>query len=534
MSSSIDALLDSSARDIAAAVRAREVSAVEITTASLARADRLGPVVGAFVRVTPELALEQASRVDERVAAVRRNGYDGVAADGESVHVPAADADRLLAALRPLAGVPCPIKDLNQVAGVPMSVGAALLAAHPIVPDADDGTVTLLREAGTTMIGKTATPEFGFPPYTEPRTGPGGEIVAARTPWDLTRGAGGSSGGAAAAVAAGIAPIAHASDGGGSVRIPAASCGLVGFKPSRGRVSNGPLGVDGNGLATQGVITRSVLDAALALDVLCRAWPGEVVPSLDQRGLLPLLEYAELADPDYGGRLDAVALGLRQRRLRLGILTEPVVAGDAVVHPQARAAAERAAGVLEGLGLSVEPAPVPFTPQEWMAFMPLWSVGALTLPVPDEAEPMLEPLTRWLREIGRGVTGAQYATAVAEAQRVARATARAWDSFDAVITPSLAGPPAPVGAIRNDADPARDFEDQKRFTPWTSIANICGRPSVSVPILRAAVEDGGVELPFGAMLTGRIGGDPTVLELARLLELADPWPAPPVPAVPVA
>ncbi|TGO05514.1 amidase [Serinibacter arcticus] len=486
------------ALEIAAAVRRGEVGAVEVTTAALERAARRGPAVGAFVELTPELALAQAREVDAAVA--RGEGGDGITG-------------------LELAGVPIPVKDLNQVAGVPLRAGSRVLAAQPIVPEVDDGTVVRLREAGSTMIGKTATPEFGFPPYTEPRTGPDGSIVAARTPWDLRRGAGGSSGGAAAAVAAGIVPLAHASDGGGSIRIPAASCGIVGFKPSRGLVSTGPWGVDGNGLATQGVVSRTVLDTALALDVLGRGWPGD--------GPRPGRSGAPRAS---GGLLAAALDGDDDgavRGLRVGILTAPVVAGDAVVHPEAVAAAERAVRTLEAGGAVVGTAPVPFTPQEWLAFMPLWSVGALTLPVPDEAEELLEPLTRWLREVGRSVSGADYARAVADAQRVARQVATAWDAFDVVVTPSLAGPPAPVGSIRNDADPARDFEDQKRFTPWTSIANIAGLPSVSLPVHRAVLDD--VELPFGAMLTGRLGQDGALLATARHLELADPWPAPPSP-----
>ena len=479
------------ALEIGSALREGRLSAVDVATASLERASTVGAELGAFARLTPELALAEAAAVDEAVA--QRDGT------------------------LPLAGVPCPIKDLNAVRGVPLTAGARVLAAAPVVPEDDDGTVLLLRRAGTTMIGKTSTPEFGFPPYTEPRTGPDGAIVAARTPWDTSRGAGGSSGGAAAAVALGVCPIAHASDGGGSIRIPAASCGIVGFKPSRGMVSNGPLGVDGPGLGTQGALARTVSDAALALDVLAQPWPGEVVPSPVRGGMLAAVD-RNLAD-----------LAEELRGVRVGLLLEPIVAGDAVIHPEAVAAAERAVASLRSLGLDVAPAPVPFTPQEWMAFMPLWSVGALSLPVPDEAEPLLEPLTRWLRDVGRSVSGPQYAAAVADAQRVARRMAVAWEAFDVVVTPSLAGPPAPVGSIRNDDDPAVDFEDQKRFTPWTSPANISGRPSVSVPIHRAVVD--GVELPFGAMLTGRIGEDRLLLELARVLELTDPWPMPPTTPV---
>src|SRR5690625_1365709 len=241
----MSALDELSAVELAAAIARKEVGAVEVTQQALDRAAELNDRVGAFITITPELALEQARAVQRAVA----------------------EADDH-AQLPPLLGVPLPIKDLNQVAGVPMTAGSAAL--RDFVPEEDDGVVTLLRRAGTTMIGKTNTPEFGLPPYTEPDVAP-----PARNPWDLSRTAGGSSGGAAAAVAAGITPIAHGSDGGGSIRIPAAACGLVGLKPARGRVSPGPLGTDGAALATNGVITRTVADTAAALDILAHHWTGD-------------------------------------------------------------------------------------------------------------------------------------------------------------------------------------------------------------------------------------------------------------------
>ena len=394
-----------SAVEIASAVRAGQVSAVEVTAEALTRAERLAPRLGAFVTLTPELALAQARAVDEAVARGEGDTFS-------------------------LAGVPCPIKDLNQVAGVPLLAGSRVLAGAPIVPTVDDGVVTRLREAGTTMVGKTATPEFGFPPYTEPRLGPDGAVVAARTPWDLSRGAGGSSGGAAAAVAAGIVPIAHASDGGGSIRIPAASCGIVGFKPSRGLVSSGPWGVEGNGLATGGVLARTVRDSALALDAIAGPWPGDTtVPPTDWRSRGTLAGAAasgSASGSSSSSGLLAACDASFTRELRIGLLTVPVVASDAVVHPEAEAAAHRAARTLEGLGHSVWEAPVPFTDEEWEPFMALWSSLALMLPVPDEAEEFLTPLTRWLRAIGRGVSGAAYAQAMAGAQQIARQVARVW------------------------------------------------------------------------------------------------------------
>ncbi|MFZ0530375.1 MAG: amidase, partial [Propionicimonas sp.] len=257
---------------IAGLVRAGEVSATDVTRAHLERAERLGVGVGAFARLTGELALSQAAAVDAAVA-------DG-SATGE------------------LLGVPCPIKDLNPVAGVGFEAGSAALAGN--VADVDDDIVTWFRGAGTVMLGKTSTPEFGLPCYTESEVGP-----PARTPWDLRRSAGGSSGGAAAAVASGLAPIAHASDGGGSIRIPASVCGLVGLKASRGRISPGSFREPGPGLAIDGVLTRTVTDTAIALDVLAGRGVGEPYGAP-----APLTSFAE-------------AVRRAPGRLRVGVLTQP-------------------------------------------------------------------------------------------------------------------------------------------------------------------------------------------------------------------
>ncbi|MEE6271765.1 amidase [Georgenia sp. MJ206] len=470
-------LHDLSALDLAAAVRAGAVSPTEVLEHTLERARRIGPTVGAFVHVAEEHAREQARAAAERLA--RRGAEDDP--------------------LPPFLGVPCPVKDLTMVAGLPFEAGSAALAGY--VAPADDGVTTLLREAGTLMVGKTTTPELGLPPYTEP------DVAApARTPWDLARGAGGSSGGAAAAVAAGIVPVAHGNDGGGSIRIPAAVCGLVGLKPSRGRVSKGPLGVDGAGLTADGVLTRTVRDTAAFLDVLARPWPGDpyVLPP-------PGTTYLDACDRGPGA-------------LRIGVLLEPVNVAGAPVHPAAVAAVERAVRLLEELGHHVEPTVVPFTPEQWDAFRPLWAVGALSAPVPPERDGLLVPLTRWMRDQGRTVTALEHAEALGAVQRLARQAATTWAGLDVVLTPTLAQPPVPVGAMRDDADPAADFEAQKAFTPWTSAWNITGAPAISVPLHRADVD--GARLPFGVQL-GAVGTgqEELLLALAAQLEEADPWPA---------
>ncbi|QGH71134.1 amidase [Pseudactinotalea sp. HY158] len=488
--------MDLTGRRLAEAIRVGEASAVEATEAALERIERRDGALAAFVRVTPELALAQARAADRLLAA---------AGDGP---VP------------PLLGVPVPIKDLNMVAGLPMAAGSAALA--DFVAPVDDGVVTLLREAGTVMVGKTATPELGLPPYTETDIAP-----PVRNPWDETRSPGGSSGGAAAAVAGGMVPIAQGSDGGGSIRIPAAACGLVGLKPSRGRISTGPNGVDGAALATSGVLTRDVRDTALALDVLARPWPG------DDR-LLPR--------PAAGSFL--AACDTDPGPLRVGVVLTPFITPDAPVHPEAIRAVEKTIALLEARGHRVEQVGVPFPAEQWQPFKDVWSVMAAQAPIPPEREHLLVPLTRWMRERGRGVGGVAYANAIANGQQLQRQAASAWADVDLVLSPTLAQPAAPIGSIRNDADPARDFEDQCAYTPWTSTWNILGAPAISLPVHRARVgggeagpaepaepveragpvepaepaEPAGPMLPFGAMLGARTGREDLLLALAASLE----------------
>lgn len=453
-----------SALELSAAIRAGEIGVREATTDALERAhaDRLG----AFTHLCDERALRQA---DELQAWLADEGFTP----------------------GPLFGVPCPIKDLTQVKGLPLEGGSVTLRGN--IATRDDGVVQRLRDAGTVMIGKTSTPEFGLPCYTEPVGRP-----PAATPFDPRRGAGGSSGGAAAAVASGVVAIAHGSDGGGSIRIPAAACGLVGHKASRGRVSKGPFGVDGPGLTSDGVLTRTVRDTAAALDVLAPGWPGDPYPA-------PNLDGSFLTATDQ-----------RVRPLRVGVLTEPVITDDAVVHPGALMAVEKTATWLHELGHAVDPAPPPFAAGAWDAFAAIWAVGSLGAPVPPEAEGQLLPLTRWLRERGRTFTGEQHAQALQAAQQVTRATAELWDPFDIILTPTLAQPPALHGSLRDDNDPAADFAAQTRFTPWTSVYNLTGRPAISLPVHTEAVD--GVVVPFGAMLGGRLHQDALLLAVAAQLE----------------
>lgn len=460
------------AEDTAAAVRGGAISAVAVAEAHLERSERLGPVVGAFARLTPELALTQAAAVD---AAVERGEITA-----------------------PLLGVPCPIKDLSPVAGIGHEAGSAALAGN--IATIDDDIVGWFRAAGTVLTGKTTTPEFGLPCYTEPAVSP-----PARTPWDLARSAGGSSGGAAAAVATGLAPIAHASDGGGSIRIPASACGLVGLKASRGRISAGSLREPGPGLAIDGVLSRTVADTGLALDVLAGHGVGETYQ----------------VAPPAGSFLDACRR--EPPRLRVGLLTTPVIA-ETDVHPACLAAARATAATLAALGHEVDDAPAPFGVERWQAFTALWAVGAASIPLPPEAEPQLRPLTRWLREQGRNTSGVTYARALAALQRLTVDVALAWAAFDVILTPTLAQPPALLGALRDDDDPAADFAAQTRFTPWTSVYNLSGRPAISLPLHTAEVD--GRRLPVGIMLGAPLGAEELLLSLSAQLEAEVGWTHP--------
>jgi amidase len=463
-------LHDLTALEQAAAIRRREVSPVELAEHYLRRTERLDAQLGAFITVTPELALEQARAAERAVLDVD-------------------DPQRLPV----LHGVPVPVKDLHFVAGVRCTLGSR---SYDLTPLGDDNVVQAMRAGGLVFTGKTNTPEFGLPCYTENEVAP-----PARTPWDLTRSAGGSSGGAAAAVAGGLAPAAQGSDGGGSIRIPASVCGLVGIKTSRGRVSNGPLRDAVGDLAVCGPLARTVADAAALLDVLAVPFPGDPY----------------VAAPLLPGETFLGHAGREPGRLRIGRYRTPVIV-DTDVHPDCVAAYDDASELLAGLGHEVVDVAPPFGPDLVPQFEVLWSVLALLTPVAPEQEPLLLPLTRWLRGRGAGFDAITLAGAVSMIRLAARAAMAATAGFDAVLTPTLAQPPALVGGLRDDDDPAADFEAQKRFTPFTAPYNLTGQPAITLPL--HWTED---DLPIGVQLVGRQGDEATLIALAAQLEAARPW-----------
>jgi Asp-tRNA(Asn)/Glu-tRNA(Gln) amidotransferase A subunit family amidase len=459
---------DLSATELAASIRAGDLSPVAVTEHYLSRIEARNAELGAFFTVTPELALEQARAAEKAVAS-------------------AADP----AGLPPLTGVPIPIKDLNMVAGVRQTFGSVVFADN-IAPQ-DDYVTSKIRAAGAVIIGKTSCPEFGLPCYTETEIGP-----PARTPWDLSRSAGGSSGGAGAAVAAGLAPAAHGNDGGGSIRIPSSVCGLFGIKPSRGRISNAPLMPDLTGLTTEGPLARTVADAALLLDVMTGNQPGDMYtqPPLAQ-------SFSSQVGRDPG-------------RLRIArTLAHPV--GDGAVHPDCVAAYEDASRLLAELGHEVVDVPAPFGADVVPAFETLWYAMATLAPVPPADESRLRPLTRYLRERGATVTAAELMFAQAYLQIIMRSALPALAAYDALLTPTLAAPPAEVGYFEQ-VGPAENFERQKQFTPYTALCNVSGQPAVNVPLHWN--DDG---LPIGIMLAGQVGEEATLISLSAQLEEARPW-----------
>jgi amidase len=388
----------------------------------------------------------------------------------------------------PFSGVPLPIKDLTDTEGIRTTRSSRAFAEH--VPDFDAAVVRRLRAAGFLVIGKTNTPEFGLIPLTHSELN-----GTCRNPWDLSRTPGGSSGGAGAAIAAGLAPAAHGSDGGGSIRIPASCCGLYGLKPSRGRVSPAPYG-DLYGLSSSGSITRTVADTAALLDVMAGNEPGDPY-------LCPPPE-----------RPFAHEVGAEPGQLRIAVTTTPPL--DAEVDPACATAAGEAAELLASLGHELVEASPPWRSEE---LMELFTVVWQTIPplYGAEARAQFGPMAAALADAADAVSSPDYLLAVARLQGLARQVVSFWNDFDLVLTPTLALPPPPADWLA-DADPWTQFREHGRFTPFTPIVNLTGQPAASLPLHWS---DGG--LPVGVQLIGRPGDEATILRVSGQLEQARPW-----------
>jgi amidase len=412
-----------------------------------------------------------------------------------------AEADR--APYGPFRGVPILIKDLGaEVGGVPQASGLRPLKHARWTPAEDSELVKRLKRAGFIIVGKSNASELGILPASECDAWP-----PTHNPHDLTRSPGGSSGGSACAVAAGLVPIAHANDGGGSIRIPASCCGLFGLKPSRGRVSFAPgLGDVNGGLVNEHVVARSVRDSAAVLDLLAGVMPGDPYSAPPQ-----LARYsAELAIP--------------AGKLRIGYATRfpHVDGGLAESHPDCLAAVQHAAKLLEARGHIVEPAEITeLHDPDWIPrFLSLWVVGvAMEL---DETSHKLgrpvvadevEPLTWALGELGRLISGPIYAESWRWIHRAARRIARFWERYDLWLTPTVTQPPVPLHYFRSPPDdPLAGIFRAASFAPFTAVFNATGQPACSLPLYKNAAG-----LPIGVQLAAAYGREDILLRVAGSL-----------------
>jgi amidase len=468
----VSELLTRPAVELAALVRSGELSAAELVQASLDRIDALQPTINAFTHVAHESALETALAIG------------------------AGDP-------RPFAGVPIAVKDNRAVAGMPLTMCSDLFGDY--VARADAFLVRRLRDAGFVIVGKTTLPENGILPTTESRrSGP------TANPWGLDRTPGGSSGGSAAAVAAGMVPIAHGNDGGGSIRIPAACCGLVGLKPARGRVSLGPDAGHGF-LVTDGVLTRTVADTAAALDVLAGYEPGDATWAAPPRGA-----YAELME---GNMIPA-------HPLRVALVLNPPL-DDAELDPVNAAAARDSAALLESLGHHVEEYEAPWSGRGLLsdftrAFGPATAMttfagGRIAGREPTEDD--VEPLTWKIWEHARDQDTITLLAAQGTLERIARGLVSELARFDIVVTPGLGGRPVPTGEIHGRGpDPWGHYRRSGAFTPYTAIVNVMGLPAIMLPLYHG--DDG---LPIGVHLIGPPEREDLLLALGAQLERALPW-----------
>jgi amidase len=471
-------------------IQAREVSPLELVESVIESIERLNPVLNSVV-----------CRLDDDA----RRAAQGPLPKG------------------PLSGVPMLLKDLlSPYAGKPFTSGSRLYANY--IPDTDAELVRRYKAAGLIITGKTNTPEFGILPVTEPEL-----FGACRNPWNVDRTPGGSSGGAAASVAAGIVPVAHGGDGGGSIRIPAACCGLFGLKPTRGR---NPCGPDASehwlGFAVEHVLTRSVRDSAALLDV--------------SSGPEPTSPY--WAPPNNRPFLDEV--GVPPGRLKIAFTTEPHLPGR--VHADCVAAVQDAARLCESLGHTVVEAGPKINGEEFAFHFFLiicasvaGGIRAFEHFAKRSAQPEeLELSTRLAGLLGAQLGAGDTIAAMAALQAAARDVMRFYGEYDVLLTPVLGAPPLPLGALQPrgaeliaqqtvarlklgpalkfrriiEATVSRVFE----FVPFSPIANVTGQPSMSVPLFW-----NNQGLPIGTMFTGRFGDEATLLRLAAQLEAARPW-----------
>lgn len=477
------------ATSLAELIRKGEVHASEVLETAIQRAEAVNPQINAIVYPMYDLARQMSQSID---------------------------------ASSPFAGVPFLLKDLSvHLKGMPISSGSKGYA-HYTSPR-DSYIVEQYRQAGLVFMGKTNTPEFGLTPYTEPRA-----LGPARNPWNRSRTAGGSSGGSAAAVAAGITPIATASDGGGSIRIPASNNGVFGLKPSRGWISLGPdIGEMWSAAVVEGCVSRSVRDTAALLDILTqRPHPGE--PYMYYRPERPFVK----------------ALDTDPRPLRIGFsVTHPF---GLKVEQDCIDAVNHAASLLESLGHRVEETDLPIQKDDLAKVFIMMVFGETSAAIKKMGEDIGRPISRadveittWsLNMLGKAYTAGDYAYARGKWNDISRRLGAFHERYDILLTPTVSMAPFEIGALQPTRSETKlmnlvaalrltsllkaniDKLAEKTFgyIPYTPLANITGQPSMSVPLYWNAQQ-----LPIGTMFTGAIGHDDLLLQLAGQLERAQPW-----------
>jgi len=400
----------------------------------------------------------------------------------------------------PFRGVPFALKDIGQyLAGTITSAGSRIWRNS--VADFDSTLVERYKQAGLVIFAKTNSPELGLTTTTESVL-----FGLTRNPWNLERTAGGSSGGAGSVVGSRVLPMAHGSDGGGSIRIPASCCGVFGFKPTRGRVPMGPTQFDGwNGCTQHHALTISVRDSAAILDVSAGAELGS--PYFSTPPVRPFLEEVG-ADPG---------------RLRIALITTP---SGTPLHPECKKAALDAAKLCESLGHSAEEAVLPIDYElAWGAFIAILQVS-LARVLDDAAitlgrsvnETDVEPVTWATRQAGITVSSVIYSRAIATLHQIGLEMAKFQRNYDVVLNPTLAKPPVPLGLMSLSQDVRTWSKEVMEFSPYTALYNMTGQPSVSVPL--HWTPDG---LPVGVMFSARFGEDATLFRLAAQLEATQPW-----------
>jgi amidase len=478
------------ATSLAALVRSGDVSPRELVTSAIERIESLNPKLNAVVHKMYDSALKQA---------------DGPLPEG------------------PFKGVPFLLKDLSAwYAGEPMTWGSRLF--KDFIPPHDSETVARFRRAGVIVLGKTNTPEFGLSPYTEPELhGP------SLNPWDTGHTTGGSSGGSGGAVASGMVPFASASDGGGSIRVPASCCGIFGLKPTRGRVPTGPVnGEVWQGASIEHCVTRSVRDSAAMLDAI--SGPDAGAPYWAQPPERPFLDEVNAAP----------------RKLRVGFTTKPLVGHS--VHPDCVAAVNNTAKLLESLGHEVFESAPPVERDEFNRSFLTMICGEINADL-RYAEKLVGrvathadvEVTTWaLNLLGTTITAGEFVSAENFLRREARRVGQYFETIDVLLTPTLSRPPVRTGELQPPPGEKRTLKVLGRmnagrtlrklgvlekaagqifdFIPYTPLFNVTGQPAMSLPLHWNAEN-----LPIGVQVVGRYADEATLFNLASQLEQALPW-----------